>query len=530
MPSALNLKLNSESSSTLDLKTALSPGQKPKKKPSKFHPAPTQTPQADSLSPADGPAVTTNQRIKIAASRAKFEELPHEGARFFCQEAKSSFSHRIDSSAQEVLKDRDCVRTAVQALSAPAAAPAATLRAEPLSVHTEAPAAGPRPKVEGHKARGQFGEEDPIAALAARSKMHIPWPEFPFFQVSTILEPKLKEPVGPLVERSKNPTEFIKNANLLFRFSLLQRALPSSATKELIDDEIFMKGAACVMHPIVASHPFTTDTEVELAVATLNQWVQEKGKAVFASLEAQHLISCFERLKKEFSAPALPALINDPIVDAEAIRAWMKKTDFSKINKLNLSNQSLYFIPPGFLSHFPNLQELCLDNNFLNHLSAEVFALKGLASLSANHNNIMTLPSDLGEIINLNYLNLGFNWLSSLSLPQEISKLQNLKELLLFGNNFQDIPVEIYGLERLEELVLIQNPISDFPVGVAHLKNLTRLILDGTQIADISKGFACPEKLTELSLRHTPLARNAARREEIRAAVNRDYPRREVFF
>ena len=70
--------------------------------------------------------------------------------------------------------------------------------------------------------------------------------------------------------------------------------------------------------------------------------------------------------------------------------------------------------------------------------------------------NLTTLPPEIGNLKNLEYLSLGSNELTTI--PKEIGNLTNLEVLWLTGNQLTTIPPEIGNLKNLIRLDLNRNP------------------------------------------------------------------------
>ncbi|XP_064385297.1 ras guanine nucleotide exchange factor L-like [Halichondria panicea] len=90
------------------------------------------------------------------------------------------------------------------------------------------------------------------------------------------------------------------------------------------------------------------------------------------------------------------------------------------------------------------------------------------------------LPATVCTLINLQRLWVSHNLLSTL--PADLDRLVNLKEMFLHGNMFEDFPISICSLKSIEILWLSSNKIKSIPNEIGQLKTLKRLHLDGNKI------------------------------------------------
>jgi internalin A len=122
-------------------------------------------------------------------------------------------------------------------------------------------------------------------------------------------------------------------------------------------------------------------------------------------------------------------------------------------------------------------QTLDLSTMELAVIPAELGQLTDLQSLNLRNNWLKSLPAELGQLTNLQTLNLGSNRLTSL--PSELGHLANLQKLDLYGNRLTSLPAEVGQLTNLRELDLYGNRLTSLPAEVGQLTNLRSLKLQG---------------------------------------------------
>ena len=115
----------------------------------------------------------------------------------------------------------------------------------------------------------------------------------------------------------------------------------------------------------------------------------------------------------------------------------------------------------------------------------EIGELINLTRLNLGFNNFTgEIPPEIGELINLTSLNLVYNNLIG-EIPVAISNLSNLEYLLLNNNNLTGtIPSELGNLTQLISLALPNNQLSgNIPLQIGNLSNLEWLILTYNQLS-----------------------------------------------
>jgi internalin A len=109
------------------------------------------------------------------------------------------------------------------------------------------------------------------------------------------------------------------------------------------------------------------------------------------------------------------------------------------------------------LANSPTCNPSTLGSNQLSSLPPEIVQLTNLQFLNLGSNQLSSLPPEIVQLTNLQFLDLGSNQLSSL--PPEFGQLTNLQTLYLSNNQLSSLPREIRQLSNLKKLDLRRNPV-----------------------------------------------------------------------
>ena len=160
--------------------------------------------------------------------------------------------------------------------------------------------------------------------------------------------------------------------------------------------------------------------------------------------------------------------------------------DYGRVNELFLYDNNLSGHIPSELGNLTNLEELDLGKNHLSgQIPGELGNLNYLTSLLLDENELIgAMPPELGDLRKLESLLLNENQLTG-SIPAELGNLFNLDELHLQDNRLTgSIPAELGNLFNLEELYLQNNRLTgNIPAELANLSDLEVLFLAGNQLA-----------------------------------------------
>ncbi len=156
------------------------------------------------------------------------------------------------------------------------------------------------------------------------------------------------------------------------------------------------------------------------------------------------------------------------------------------VTRLELHNNNLIGSIPTELGNLTNLENLSLNNNELSgSIPTELGNLTNLERLFLYINALSgSIPTELGNLTNLENLSLNNNELSG-SIPTELGNLTNLENLWLNNNELSgSIPIELGNLTNLENLFLHNNALSgSIPTELGNLTNLENLSLNNNELS-----------------------------------------------
>ena len=154
--------------------------------------------------------------------------------------------------------------------------------------------------------------------------------------------------------------------------------------------------------------------------------------------------------------------------------------DIATTTSIDFSNYYIGIndVIPSEIGQLINLEYLNLSGGYLNisgSVPSEIANLENLTYLNLANNQLDgSIPSQIGNLTNLEWLNLSYNNLSG-NIPTTIGDMLSLQWLELGDNNFDLIPSEIGNLNQLKWLYLHNNNLTDVPSEIGNLSNLKRL-------------------------------------------------------
>jgi len=201
------------------------------------------------------------------------------------------------------------------------------------------------------------------------------------------------------------------------------------------------------------------------------------------------------------------------MLDKEILATIVEKTgvapmeteydDEGRLIELMFFNTPLSYLPSE-IGQLANLQSLNLNGTQISSLPPEIGLLTNLQSLNLYGTQLSSLPPEIGLLTNLQSLNL---WRTKLSiLPSEIWQLTNLQSLSLSDTQLSSLPPEIGQLTNLQVLWLSSTPISSLPSEIWQLTNLRWLDLSDTQLSNLPPKIGQLTNLESLDLGGTQLS------------------------
>eukprot|EP00960_Hanusia_phi_P051265 760685-Hanusia_phi.AAC.5 len=166
----------------------------------------------------------------------------------------------------------------------------------------------------------------------------------------------------------------------------------------------------------------------------------------------------------------------------------------TQLTILNINSNRLQKIPES-IRNLAELVTFSCGGNLIEDIPPEISELENLRQLVMFGNRIRHVCPELGKLTALEVLSLSQNQLADVP-KQMLKTLTNLRELWLAFNQLQTIPSSIGSLMQLEQLWLQDNDLESLPPQIGNLTKLSVLTLTGNRITEL------PESLKGLELAH----------------------------
>lgn len=188
---------------------------------------------------------------------------------------------------------------------------------------------------------------------------------------------------------------------------------------------------------------------------------------------------------------------------------------------LNLSSRDFHAFPDEVFRLYDDLDEdehswecavlkkLDLSYNEIAELPSQVETLKYLMSFKMRHNHLRHFPLTLCSLESLTALDLSNNELEG-CLPEQLGRLDKLRELGLEGNKLTQLPESIGGLVHLEILRVDSNQLKSLPSTIGSLRSLKTLSAHSNDISELPVSFSSLTALLTLDLKKNSLITTGA--------------------
>lgn len=181
---------------------------------------------------------------------------------------------------------------------------------------------------------------------------------------------------------------------------------------------------------------------------------------------------------------------------------------------------------PDVITKLIHLEELYLNDSYLDFLPARFGGLTNLRILEVRHNKLITLPKSMARLTSLTRIDIGSN--DFRELPEVIGCMINLKELLIDGNKISRISANVKNLKKLihfeagdnrlrslpqeisnwtnvEVICLTKNDLENLPEAFGEMKSLVSLKLDDNELQELPSCIGNLTNLEEIMLSHNDL-------------------------
>ena len=171
------------------------------------------------------------------------------------------------------------------------------------------------------------------------------------------------------------------------------------------------------------------------------------------------------------------------------------------LKRLHLERNQIKHIPK-WISSLDSLVEINLNFNQLRLSKSDIRHLSKVQQILIGGNGLEKLPRNIGRL-HCESLNLGINKLHSL--PESFARLNSMKSLIFYENDFDEIPEVLAGFKNLKHLDFYKNNIDEIPDFVGDMENLQQLFLSFNKIGVIPDTLRNLKRLKYYYIHHNEL-------------------------
>ncbi|XP_048460170.1 transforming growth factor beta activator LRRC33-like [Rhincodon typus] len=281
----------------------------------------------------------------------------------------------------------------------------------------------------------------------------------------------------------------------LTRLNLAHNHIPC-----IVDFSLYQVKTLNITHNVVELF-LARESETEFQLETLDL---SNNKLLFFPLLPKHNklklllladneMNFYNDLANDSSSEVQFVQIVGNVTNVTSINLWDEviSLNLPELQLLDMSRNSVRYLPPGFLRGITSLSALLLDQNCLRTFSlTEQDSLLFLQAIDLSHNQLSQLNFNISRLWNLNYFNLSFN-------------------------NLESVPSDLFTkMPWITTLDLSHNRVSvcDYPLGnrrrtlgrgcaaLAQIKSLRQLYLSDCDLATLPANAFVGSPLTHLDL------------------------------
>ncbi|KAE9595493.1 hypothetical protein Lal_00031031 [Lupinus albus] len=170
------------------------------------------------------------------------------------------------------------------------------------------------------------------------------------------------------------------------------------------------------------------------------------------NLESLDLEGCKSLTEVHPTVAFLKKIVLLNLKDCKRLKSLPSKLDMSSLKNINLSGCSEFKVVPEFGESMQHLSMLSLEETAITKLPSSLGNLVGLTYLELqNCKNLVCLPDTIHKLKSLIVLNVsGCSKLGSL--PEGLKEIECLEELCASGTAIEELPSSVFHLENLREM------------------------------------------------------------------------------